>query len=58
MAEFDLGGYKERQPAPGVNTTNFVGIRTMFPDGVVPDFMDKVLRPESEFRSDRIILHN
>lgn len=53
MAEFDLGGYKERQPAPGVNTTNFVGIRTMFPDGVVPDFMDKVLRPESEFRSDR-----
>mgnify|MGYP003152728366 CR=1 FL=1 len=109
MAEFDLGGYKERQPAPGVNRTNFsirtppqgisfgrfggntplfnvtgdygkstaevtpgamgipqevidrfrlqnqeqkstsynVGIRTMFPDGVVPDFMDKVLRPKS-----------
>ena len=23
-----------------------VGIRAMFPDGVVPDFMDKVLRPE------------
>jgi len=109
MAEFDLGGYKERQPAPGVNTTNFsirtppqgisfgrfggntplfnvtgdydrstaevtpqamgipqeaiehfrlknqeqkstsynVGISAMFPDGVVPDFMDRVLRPKS-----------
>ena len=29
------------------STSYNVGIRAMFPDGVVPDFMDKVLRPKS-----------
>jgi len=29
------------------STSYNVGIRAMFPDGVVPDFMDRVLRPES-----------
>jgi hypothetical protein len=29
------------------STSYNVGIRAMFPDGVVPDFMDKILRPNS-----------
>ena len=29
------------------STSYNVGIRAMFPDGVVPDFMDRVLRPKS-----------